>query len=411
MKKPPEPLGLFELLSVKPEESFSLSPPSVARKNTKRVGAKGYASLLVALVREIEALDVEGKISAINECKSALHVISPFANEPVDCVVWVKSDRVMANDYNPNAVAPPEMKLLETSIMADGYTQPVVTAPEEDGKIHVVDGFHRNRICKESPLVKERVLGYLPIVRIRSTQTDRGDRIASTIRHNRARGKHRVDAMSDIVIELKRRNWSDKKIADNLGMDPDEILRLCQITGLREVFADADFSKSWELDVDWNVKGEGELLDDSDIEVAAKENGRVYHTWEKWECHKAGFYEDRPPQGMTLDQAEEKYRAFLCDLPRFEAALDAVVSTWTHSCEHYLTNDRMNRIAWLGQASVAQAYGISACARGGYHRLHQTQQREADIMALKYLNKWLVAHGRAELAPEDAQSKTQPNLY
>lgn len=365
------------------------------------------------LFTHLAALPLELRVDTINAIKSSLHRVSPFANEPVDCVLWVKNDRVMANDYNPNAVAPPEMKLLETSILADGYTQPIVTAPEEDKRIPVVDGFHRNRVGKESPLVQERVHGYLPIVRIRSTQTDRGDRIASTIRHNRARGKHQVDQMSAIVIELKRRNWTDKKIAKELGMDEDEILRLCQITGLRDVFGNADFSKAWELDVDWNVKHEGEeILSDEDIEIAAKENGRVFHTWETWECYRAGFYEDRPKDGMSLDEAEEKYRAFLSDIPTFEAALDGVVTTWKHSCEHYLTNDRMNRIAWLGQASVAHALGIPACARGGYHRLSQAEQQAADLAALRYLNKWLASQGRPELTSIDqAQSKTQPNLY
>ncbi len=362
-------------------------------------------------VDAICSLPLRQQVVALNRVKELLHEKGPFSSEPVDLVRWVPADLVQANDYNPNAVAPPEMKLLEVSILSDGYTQPIVTAPEEDGKIPVVDGFHRNRVGKESALVRDRVRGFLPIVRIRPSQEDRGDRIASTIRHNRARGKHQVEQMSAIVVELKRRNWSDEKIGRELGMDPDEVLRLCQITGLKEVFSNADFSKSWELDVDWNVAGEGESLSDSNLAVAAKENGRVLHTWDKWECYRAGFYEDRPKDGMSVDAAEERYREFLSDLPAFEAALSGVISEWIHSCEHYLTNDRMNRIAWLGQASVAYALGIPACARGGYHRLTQEQQREADLMALKYLNKWLVANGRPELAPEDAQSKTQPNLY
>jgi len=362
-------------------------------------------------VDAICALPLRQQVVALNRIKELLHEKGPFKNEPVDLVRWVPADLVQANDYNPNAVAPPEMKLLEVSILADGYTQPIVTAPEESGKIPVVDGFHRNRVGKESLLVRDRVRGFLPIVRIRPTQEDRGDRIASTIRHNRARGKHQVEQMSAIVVELKRRNWSDEKIGRELGMDPDEVLRLCQITGLREVFSDADFSKAWELDVDWNVSGEGEHLSDENLAVAAKESGRVLHTWDKWECYRAGFYEDRPRDGMTVDEAEEKYREFLSDLDAFEKALDGVVTTWKHSCEHYLTNDRMNRIAWLGQASVAFALGIPACSRGGYHRLTQEQQREADLMALKYLNKWLEANGRPVLAPEEAQSKTQPNLY
>src|SRR5699024_7547285 len=114
----------------------------------------------------------------------------------------------------------------------------------------VVDGFHRSRVGKESKLVRERVNGYVPLTIIKDSQLGRNDRIASTIRHNRARGKHKIDAMSDIVIELKRRNWSDKRVAKELGMDEDEVLRLCQITGLSEMFNDEDFSRAWEVEGD-----------------------------------------------------------------------------------------------------------------------------------------------------------------
>lgn len=182
-----------------------------------------------------------------------MHRISPLRGEPVDCVLWVKADGVEGNDYNPNSVAPPEMELLKVSILEDGYTQPIVTFLN-DGRREVVDGFHRNRVGKECPEVASRVLGYLPVVTINEDRTDKGDRIAATIRHNRARGKHRVDAMADIVVELKRRNWSNDKIAKNLGMDPDEVLRLCQITGMAEAFADADFSKSWDIGFEENIE-------------------------------------------------------------------------------------------------------------------------------------------------------------
>jgi ParB-like chromosome segregation protein Spo0J len=162
---------------------------------------------------------------------------------PVSEVRWIPASLVQANDYNPNSVAPPEMRLLEHSIESDGFTQPIVTWLRDDGVYEVVDGFHRHRVGKE-----KLKLSHLPVVVINPDRSGKGDRIAATIRHNRARGKHKVDAMSDIVLDLSRRNWSDAKIAKELGMDPDEVLRLKQITGLAELFADQDFSEAWEVE-------------------------------------------------------------------------------------------------------------------------------------------------------------------
>lgn len=201
--------------------------------------------LISELMFEISTLPDDKKIDVLNTIKTQLHEVSPMRNEPVDCVLWVKNDKVKANDYNPNKVAPPEMKLLKVSILADGFTQPIVTFPE-DGQFTVVDGFHRNRVGKDIPEVAQRVKGYLPLTIIRTSQADRGDRIASTIRHNRARGKHTIDGMSNIVVELKKRNWKDEKIARELGMTSDEVLRLAQVTGLAEAFKNKEFSKAWE---------------------------------------------------------------------------------------------------------------------------------------------------------------------
>jgi ParB-like chromosome segregation protein Spo0J len=192
-------------------------------------------------------LPQDQKIEFINEVKKLLHEISPFKNEPVDCVLWVKNETVVANDYNPNSVMPPEMELLKVSIEEDGYTQPIVTMANEESR-EVVDGFHRNRVGKEYPEITARVHGYLPVVTINEHRTDKGDRMAATIRHNRARGKHSVIKMSEIVSALIKRNWSYDKISKKLGMEADEVLRLSQITGLAEMFADKDFSQAWEAE-------------------------------------------------------------------------------------------------------------------------------------------------------------------
>lgn len=201
-------------------------------------------TLIEAFLREEMPAHLADQVAFLNTLRREIHQAGPFAGEPVDLVEWVPAEAVTANDYNPNAVAPPEMELLRLSVMADGFTQPIVTN-EEDSERVVVDGFHRNRVGKELDDVRARLFGYLPVVQIRADRVDRGDRIASTIRHNRARGKHQVEAMSAIVLELKRRNWSDKKISVQLGMDPDEVLRLTQIAGLAVAFADRDFSEAW----------------------------------------------------------------------------------------------------------------------------------------------------------------------
>jgi ParB-like chromosome segregation protein Spo0J len=211
------------------------------------------------IFKRLENLSIDDKVDAINKIRLALNKYSPFNKEPVDCVQWVKSGAVTANDYNPNSVAPPEMKLLEHSIMSDGYTQPIVAWAKETG-FEVVDGFHRHRVGKESELVKTRIHGYLPVVQINNDREEKNDRMASTIRHNRARGEHRVDSMADIVVELKRRFWDDEKIAKELGMEPDEVLRLTQITGLAGLFADREFSEAWEATTFDEVEGIDEQL-------------------------------------------------------------------------------------------------------------------------------------------------------
>jgi len=206
------------------------------------------------LVKELESYlsditDEAQKVESINKIREVIHQHSPFKDEPIDFVKWVPTDNVHANDYNPNSVAPPEMALLEHSIEHDGYTQPVVTWPDSDGSYEVVDGFHRTTVAKTSEMVKGRLHGYMPLVAIKNVNTGRNDRIASTIRHNRARGKHKVSSMSDIVVELKKRNWSDSRISKELGMDEDEVLRLCQVSGLADMFSNEEFSEAWDVGV------------------------------------------------------------------------------------------------------------------------------------------------------------------
>ena len=163
---------------------------------------------------------------------------------PVYNVKMVHIDQVTANDYNPNRVAPPEMELLETSIWEDGYTQPVVTVYDaENDKYVVVDGFHRFLILRDSERIRERENEMLPGVVLDKSM---GDRMASTIRHNRARGSHNIELMSTIVSELVEMGKGDRWICKHIGMSPDELLRMKQITGVAALFQNTDFSQSWD---------------------------------------------------------------------------------------------------------------------------------------------------------------------
>lgn len=376
--------------------------------------------LIASVVSAIDALDGAERIDAINAVRAAVHEVSPFKSEPVDFVRWVPNGAVYANDYNPNSVAPPEMELLRVSICADGYTQPIVSMPDDSGAYEVVDGFHRHRVGKEISEVCQRVHGYLPLVSIRTSQYDKSSRIASTIRHNRARGKHKVEAMSEIVLELKRRNWSDAKICKELGMDQDEVLRLCQISGLAEIFAGQEFSKAWEPQgaispedfADLSGVASDYVEDDIQVRTANTDDPeRIFHTFDKWECHAAGFYETKPPRGLTPDNCRAYYRELLSDIPEFERVLQRVITEWKHSCEHYLTNSAMNRIAWLGQAALCYKHSIPADFRGGYALLTEAQQLAADEAALRALNEWMARNGRQPVAMGDANPNRQSDIY
>lgn len=361
------------------------------------------------LISILEQLPFDEKVDAINEVRRKIHEISPFKNEPVDLVLWVKNKAVVANDYNPNKVAPPEMQLLEVSIMQDGYTQPIVTFPDEKSEIvEVVDGFHRSRVGKESIIVKERVFGYLPIVSIRSEKSAKTDRIASTIRHNRARGKHQVSAMSEIVIELKNRNWKNERIARELGMDEDEILRLCQVAGLEGLFKDSDFSKAWEpanyADENFEPISDDDIAEELFDEYRIpneSDSTRIFHTYDKWEHIAYNFFGKAHPT-LSPAQCEYKCKEFLCNIPEFSEALEKIMEEWPCACEHNLTNKSMNRIAWLGQAAVAYKYNIPSISSAGFTLLTEKEQALANETALHFLNKWLVGHGMKEVSMNEA---------
>lgn len=204
---------------------------------------------LISQLREkISELDsVDEKIETLNYVRGELHSVSPLKHHPVDFVFWEKSNKVEANEYNPNAVAPPEMQLLYESISNDGYTMPIVSYNDQT-IIRIVDGFHRRETERRNKDISESTHGYIPLTQIRSEQSETSDRMASTIRHNRARGTHNIELMSHIVSELVEMGKGDPWICKHIGMSIDELLRLKQITGLASLFQNKSFSESWEAE-------------------------------------------------------------------------------------------------------------------------------------------------------------------
>lgn len=163
---------------------------------------------------------------------------------PVADIHWVPFEKVEANDYNPNIVSSHELKLLAVSILHDGYTQPIVVVKDKEKDIYViVDGYHRYFVMKTNKEVQALTSNHLPIVILKK---DINDRMASTIRHNRARGKHTITGMSSLILEMVENGWDDLKICNELGLEADELLRLKHITGVAAIFKDKDYSKSWE---------------------------------------------------------------------------------------------------------------------------------------------------------------------
>lgn len=194
-----------------------------------------------------EIMRVPTDIDTVEYCNRVSEIIGrnhPFRHNPVSCVKYVPLNKVKANDYNPNAVASPEMRLLHKSIQEDGYTMPVVTFYDKDSDEYViVDGFHRYSICQRYRDVNSLNHGYLPVVVI---DKPLGDRMASTVRHNRARGRHSVQGMSNLVLEMLREGKSDADVCMELGLEIDELIKLKHVTGFAKLFEGAKYSHAWE---------------------------------------------------------------------------------------------------------------------------------------------------------------------
>lgn len=190
--------------------------------------------------------------------------VMKMRKQAVDNVMRVPIEKVYANDYNPNAVAKQEMKLLYISIKHDGYTMPVVTIyDKENDRYVIVDGFHRYSVMKMYRDIYEENDGLLPIVVI---DEDINNRMASTVRHNRARGKHSIDGMGNIVMEMLQRGWDDKRICYELGLDKEELIRLKHITGYAKFFENVEFNHAMETDkqIQERLKYENEQKENND---------------------------------------------------------------------------------------------------------------------------------------------------
>ena len=189
-----------------------------------------------------EIAETDDPLAFIQEVRELLHAHSPLKAQPVDYVRWVPIEQVVANDYNPNKVSGPEMRLLKHSIDCDGYTQPIVTVRESELRYVVVDGFHRCIICRTDPEIRARNKGRIPIVVV---DADMRDRMASTVRHNRARGRHTIEGMSSLVFDMLDQGYTDTAVCNELGMEPEELLRLKHITGFSKLFENSKYSKEW----------------------------------------------------------------------------------------------------------------------------------------------------------------------
>lgn len=262
------------------------------------------------LKEKLEGLEGEDRLSAIEEIRQLLHELSPEKEMPIDLVLWVPLERVRANDYNPNSVAQREMQLLYTSIAHDGYTQPVVTVyNDQDDVYEIVDGFHRYSTMKANQDIQEKTGGKLPIVVI---NTDINDRMASTVRHNRARGKHAVSGMSSMVFSMLDNGWKDEDICRELGMSADELLRLKHVTGFSKLFENVEYRRAWEtrkqIKLRQQYKEGTSIWAKEEKKQAARKNGKASHIPEasikELEDSISEAGEETPPELLGDDQPD-----------------------------------------------------------------------------------------------------------
>ncbi len=217
----------------------------------------GEAQIKDAILEALQ--EAEDPDEFLNGLRNWLHGQSAHKDEPVGNVQWVPIEQVTANDYNPNSVASNEMRLLYTSISHDGFTQPAVTIFNPDtGKYEIVDGFHRYLTMKGNPALLERNNGRLPVVVINK---DINDRMASTVRHNRARGKHSVAGMSQVVFTMLENGWKDAEVCQELGMESEELARLKHITGFSKLFRNVEYKRAWETRRQIKLRKEWEKAD------------------------------------------------------------------------------------------------------------------------------------------------------
>lgn len=203
-------------------------------------------NIIEELRAALQQVDPNQVGNLIADIKEVLHEASPQREMPVDIIRWIPIEKVTANEYNPNSVAKKELSLLQLSIMNDGYTQPIVTIwDEEKQKYVIIDGFHRYFSCLTNEEIQSRTHGCVPIVVLDKSMADR---MASTVRHNRARGKHSVEGMSSLVFQMLEEGESDEDICNQLGMEPEELVKLKHVTGFSKLFEDVHYRRAWETE-------------------------------------------------------------------------------------------------------------------------------------------------------------------